>query len=466
MTSPALSSARLARLAQALLIAALGCGVFAFGAVYPWAYWPLAAACLIVGLTGVFLDCPPASGASRGLMVSLAFFACAALLQVVPLPPVLLSVVSPSSRAVIESLHPAVRTGIVDNHPLSIQPSLTWTAIVLFGSFALMLVGSSRLFSVVGASGFINRLTWLGVIMALVGIIQNALSNGHVYGFWVTSMGGNPFGPFVNRNHFAGWMMLALPLTTGLLCARLNRAMRHVSPNWRDRLLWFSSPQASQLLLLMATVMIMALALALAMSRAGIGGLVIVLLLLSAFALRRGQRSHARTALVAYALLVVVVAVGAVGADAIVARFQPAPETGWLDRGNVWADAWGVAKLFPLAGTGLNTYGVTMLFFQTFNTSVHYAQAHNDYLQLLAEGGALLAIPAAAILAFFIRDVRRRFSEDRGSSAYWIRVGAVTGLIAIALQEAVDFSLQMPANAALFAAICGIALHKTPARHR
>jgi O-antigen ligase len=134
-----------------------------------------------------------------------------------------------------------------------------------------------------------------------------------------------------------------------------------------------------------------------------------------------------------------------------------------MDRRAPWADAWGVAQVFPVVGTGLNTYGVAMLFFQRHNLDVHYAQAHNDYLQLLAEGGLLLALPALAIGALLVRDVRRRFVEDQGTSAYWIRAGAVASLIAIALQETVDFSLQMPGNAALFAVVCGIALHKAPA---
>ena len=48
--------------------------------------------------------------------------------------------------------------------------------------------------------------------------------------------------------------------------------------------------------------------------------------------------------------------------------------------------------------------------------------------------------------------------------AYWLRVGAVTGLVAIALQETVEFSLQMPGNAALCATLCGIALHRAPSK--
>jgi hypothetical protein len=81
-----------------------------------------------------------------------------------------------------------------------------------------------------------------------------------------------------------------------------------------------------------------------------------------------------------------------------------------------------------------------------------------------AEGGVLLTIPAALCAGAFILAVRRRFIEDASVRTYWLRAGAVTGLTAIALQETVEFSLQMPGNAALFAVMCGIALHKGPER--
>ena len=85
-------------------------------------------------------------------------------------------------------------------------------------------------------------------------------------------------------------------------------------------------------------------------------------------------------------------------------------------------------------------------------------EAHNDYLQLAAEGGGLLGVPILLSAAVLIAGIRRRFRDDVGS-IFWIRVGAITGLLAIAAQSLVEFSLQMPANAALFAVLCGIALH-------
>jgi hypothetical protein len=41
-----------------------------------------------------------------------------------------------------------------------------------------------------------------------------------------------------------------------------------------------------------------------------------------------------------------------------------------------------------------------------------------------------------------------------------LRAGAITSLFAIALQESVEFSLQMPGNAALLAVVCAIGLQR------
>ena len=73
-------------------------------------------------------------------------------------------------------------------------------------------------------------------------------------------------------------------------------------------------------------------------------------------------------------------------------------------------------------------------------------------------------VPAAICLFVFVRDVRRRLGESRGSTAWWLRAGAVTALVAIAMQETVEFSLQIPADALLFAAVCALALHQAPSR--
>jgi O-antigen ligase len=150
------------------------------------------------------------------------------------------------------------------------------------------------------------------------------------------------------------------------------------------------------------------------------------------------------------------------GADAIATRLSTWQDDSLYGRVAVWRDARTLVRQFPLTGTGLNTFGVAMLFYQTTHLQELYAEAHNDYLQVAAEGGALIGIPALALIVVTWAEVRRRLRGlPRGSSAHWIRAGAITGLLAACLQDAGEFSLQMPGNAALFCVLAAIALSRS-----
>ena len=102
-----------------------------------------------------------------------------------------------------------------------------------------------------------------------------------------------------------------------------------------------------------------------------------------------------------------------------------------------------------------------MLHYQAVPGGELSIEAHNDYLELVAEGGLLLGVPILVALVLFVREVWRRFREAADDTrTYWLRAGAVTGLVAIALQEFFDFTLQMPGAAALFVVLAAIAIHR------
>jgi O-antigen ligase len=181
----------------------------------------------------------------------------------------------------------------------------------------------------------------------------------------------------------------------------------------------------------------------------------------SVWAIRRMPSGSRRLVVAGYFACLVIFVVSWAGVDAIAARFGSANPATVNERLPIWRDTARLVADFWLTGSGLNTYGVAMLFYQTSVPGFHLREAHNEYLQLAAEGGVLLGVPVACAIAAFARDVRRRFVGSSGSS-YWVRLGAVTGLVAIALQSTVEFSLQMPGNAVLCAVLCGVALHRDP----
>jgi O-antigen ligase len=147
------------------------------------------------------------------------------------------------------------------------------------------------------------------------------------------------------------------------------------------------------------------------------------------------------------------------GSDAALQRFGNNPESFGM-RLDIWSTALGALRLFPWFGSGLDSFGTMMLVYQPEPHGVRYVEAHNDYLQLLIEGGVVtLALIVVAIVGL-IQCIRLRFrTRDDGPEGHWVRVGATIGLLAIGLQSFVEFSLQMPGNASLFAVLLALATY-------
>jgi O-antigen ligase len=449
-----------ASVAVVLLLVAIAWGALAFGAVYPWAYWPLAATCFVTGAIGIAADRPGIAPGSRALLVALSVLGAAIALQLMPLPDDVLATISPNATRLLKGLNPAFAAGLEPRHALSVWPRDTVTALSLYVALVVLCLGAASLFSMFGPQRFAEALAGFGALLALIGIVQKSLSNRYLYGFWDIGPWRTPFGPFVNKNHFAGWMVMALPLTLALLVAGIDQGMRGVKAGWRHKVLWFASEEASRLILLAGGAALIAVALMLTMSRSGITAFVLSTLV-TAWFVARTVKSRARRLAAAAALgILLLVAVVWTGPSVLASHFAAADWGEFNNRKGAWIDGWTVVRDFPIVGTGLNTYWAASLFYQQHELASFFAQAHNDYLQLAAEGGLLLTLPALACLLIFVRDVRQAMRQENGNTARWIRAGAVTSLIAVAFQETVEFSLQMPGNAVLFAVICALALHR------
>ena len=96
----------------------------------------------------------------------------------------------------------------------------------------------------------------------------------------------------------------------------------------------------------------------------------------------------------------------------------------------------------------------------------HAVEAHNDYVQILSEGGIALTAAALFVVVQIARAIRAGFAQAQTASLYWVRTGATLGLVAMAIQELTDFSLQLPGNAVLFVVLAAIAMHRPPRHER
>ena len=121
----------------------------------------------------------------------------------------------------------------------------------------------------------------------------------------------------------------------------------------------------------------------------------------------------------------------------------------------IWAESLPIARDFWLTGTGVGTYQTAMLVYQQSDRGIFFNQAHNQYLQVLVEGGLLLAVPVTVALVEVARLAVRRLALDL-TPALWIRLGALGGLVGVAVQSVWETGLRMPANAVLAAVLAAI----------
>ena len=113
---------------------------------------------------------------------------------------------------------------------------------------------------------------------------------------------------------------------------------------------------------------------------------------------------------------------------------------------------------FPLAGVGAGSFADSMRVYQTSERTYFWNEAHNQYLQIAAEGGALLVIPALAAAAG-IAVAGLRLLAQRDESIQWMRIGAAAALLGVAVQGIFETGLTLPANGMLAAVAAAILVH-------
>ncbi len=129
------------------------------------------------------------------------------------------------------------------------------------------------------------------------------------------------------------------------------------------------------------------------------------------------------------------------------------PTTGRL---HFWDVTMDIIKNHPIIGTGLGAFGVVYTGYDSRNGLYRLEQAHNDYLQVLSDGGILGALLG---LFFVINLFRMGFTrrESRDEFRRGVATGAMAGCFAVLVHSFFDFTLHTPANALLFLVLVAIA---------
>lgn len=309
------------------------------------------------------------------------------------------------------------------------------------------------------AEGFVQILMFLGFAVALIAILQFYSWNGKIY--WLRSTA-RPmvYGPFVNRNHLAGFLEMLIPLGAGYLAGQLTGLTPHGDTLWRRLINRITRPESTRLLLIFFTLLVMGVALLLTLSRGGIVAFVSSMTLLGVLlSWRRGRR---RRGLIPVALVGgILLSLTWFGIGPLVDRLSTLRnaenDPSVILRSAVWGDTLRMAGDTPWTGTGAGTFEKAFPPYKSFPNQLLFAHAHNDYLEWLSDNGVVGTAVAAAALVWIaavgIRGLlRRRHPAVRGMLA-----GALAGALALMIHSASDFNLHIPSNALLFTALLSLA---------
>jgi len=286
--------------------------------------------------------------------------------------------------------------------------------------------------------GFVWFGMGFGFVVSLFGVLQHLTFNGRLYWFRVMHYGGIPFGPYVNRNHFAGFVELILPLT--LVPLVLGKVRRERLP----------------VVALFAVVPTGGLFLS--ASRGGIVSLGVELAVLAVVILLRrtlGKHLLAGGAVLLAAVLMVVW----LGVGQILQRFSSLQslEVSVGKRASMRRDTWRIFLDHPLAGTGLGTLQIVYPPYESLYDGKIVNHTHNDYLEALAETGLLGGLCCAWFLGVLLTASLRRVRQLHQSFAGALQLSGFVACAGFLTHSLVDFNLHIPSNAILFFLIAHLA---------
>ena len=283
-----------------------------------------------------------------------------------------------------------------------------------------------------------SLLAWFVMLLcfaiSLEGITQHFTSSGDIYWTDAFNIQTAFFGPYVNRNHFAGFVELTLP--TGLAVMAFRCVRRDVLP----------------LVVLLSIVPISALVLS--GSRSGILGFVVELAVLALLVRKRSAaRWKAPRIIAAGAVALIALALVAwVGAGLAIQRFSllSVHDVPLSRRTSMARGAAHIFRDYPLKGSGLGTMVDVYPRYETVYDGRLVDHVHNDYMEELAEAGLLGGLCGVFFLWEFYRESRRAFEPRQAHLSLALHAAGIVAVAGLLFHSLVDFNLHIPANALLF----------------
>jgi O-antigen ligase len=399
----------------------------------------------------------------RAVTVGLALALALAAIQALPLGEAIVSRVSPRAAELRQEVRPPedvlhAEARILGVEPrsleplppaLSVDPVATASALRTGGAAVALLLVALTVGTLGGARRVVLALLFGCALQGFYGML--VLLSGHDR-IWHVPKEYNldaATGTYVNKNHFACLLAMGLACGLGLILAR---ARATTGRTLRDRLVLGLDARGSRTALLGLSFAIAFAGLSTSFSRAGIAAGVLGLALAALGSRIARTPRHVVPLVVVLALAALPLA--QIGADRLAAQYADSPEQFASGRVAVWRDTLRMATAFPAVGAGFGSFAAIYPSFRSPDVRRFYDHAHNDPLQVLAEGGilgaAFLALVVGPILACAVRAIARGGRP--------LAAGIAAALCAYAAHGLVDFNGHIPANLAVATVLAGLLL--------
>lgn len=394
---------------------------------------------------------------------ALAFLAFAAV-QLVPLPPAMLRVLSPDAHAMWSSASRVVELSggaARKAWPLTVDPRATAAEVVrLFALFATFTACAMLMRTHARRRALAVVLCAGAVFQALYGLRQAALGQYEIWGWTNKLVFHRVTGTYVNPNHFAHYIAIVLPMALFLAASLWHKAGTRDQPV----LTRIAALLERRALLFGFALLAVAACLAgmlLSQSRGALAALATGVI--GVAAMLPGRRAS-RIAFAAIAGLLVVVTLALfLGPERTIARFAPSSvgeQAG--GRRDTVATAIALWRRFPVFGSGHGTFQAVVSLEQDRDLERIFNRAHDDYAEIAATAGTIgVLIAVGTLLAGYLSLVRATFGAD-ARELTWVRrafQAAVLASVAIAaVHSLIDFNFFIPANPATLAAMAGAAV--------
>jgi O-antigen ligase len=431
------------------ILTALGLAPLAVGSRYPAAYVPLLLVAFAGGAYSLYREyrlrrsgraVAPVPGV-RPLLGLLAIVA----IQMVPLPPRLLAIVSPGSFAFYnDALLLPLRTW----KPITASPSDTARGFTFLAGMTALYLSTFREFDhPLWRRRLLGTIVLAGSLMTIEALIQQAYSARVIYGVYRPTWDWAVFGPYVNRDLFAGYVLMAAPLAVGFSAEAALAFGRAWDRRRRRPWLALGDAEGMALFRRATAALVLLSGLVAARSAGALIGLVAGVL---------GVGFMAKDRRVTLALVLTLAAVGAAWAGfGAPADFV---SLGLEGRVAIWRDSLRLVPLHPLLGIGLNAFGTAFPPRQHVWRGDWVGATHNEYLEILVDVGLAGLILSALLLGTL---VRRSFLASRQGM---IQAGVFAAIVGVLAHNVIDYNWQLAANAATFVALSAIAVQSaTPA---